>query len=468
MDRSARCCLWLGVATAAFSPAACALDSLGLGTGGAAAAGAASAGGSTGKGGAGEGAPVDGGPADGAPDAPVTCGDGALTGGEACDGADLGGQSCAALGHTGGDLACTAVCQLDVSGCFDYPTDWFDVAWHHRRTLTLHHDKIAGDLADFPVLVVVTDPAILGKLAAGAADVLVTGGDGKQKLSHDLERFDQAGDELVLWVRVPALPAASDTVLYFYYGNASSPSQEDAAAVWTGEQAVWHLGDPVPGGQTGGTHHDATGHGHDGTQHGNHDGTGKIGRAQSFNGSSDYIEVAGPDSLVIGDADLTIAAWIKTASSSDMGVVLKAAGNNHVQYDHLFGVNHDAHKLGIDNGWVGYLGGATAIDDDHWHHVVWTQQKNVSGNKEGWDLWVDGQHESGNQQDTGADAPGWTLRLGAYAGGSYFSHFFSGAIDEVRISAVARKAEWILTSFRSQGDPGSFVTLGAEEGQLQP
>jgi hypothetical protein len=37
--------------------------------------------------------------------------------GEECDGNDFGGESCESLGWDGGDLSCTASCELDVSGC---------------------------------------------------------------------------------------------------------------------------------------------------------------------------------------------------------------------------------------------------------------------------------------------------------------------------------------------------------------
>lgn len=51
-------------------------------------------------------------------DDPV-CGDGRVDGGEGCDGTDFGGMTCGDLGKdfTGGELACTAECVLDISGC---------------------------------------------------------------------------------------------------------------------------------------------------------------------------------------------------------------------------------------------------------------------------------------------------------------------------------------------------------------
>lgn len=50
------------------------------------------------------------------------CGNGIIDAGEDCDGANLGGLTCedGLVGaHTGGTLACTAVCGLDTSGCTD-------------------------------------------------------------------------------------------------------------------------------------------------------------------------------------------------------------------------------------------------------------------------------------------------------------------------------------------------------------
>ncbi len=48
----------------------------------------------------------------------VECGNGVLEEGEACDGAELDGMTCQDAGEfTGGELACSARCMLDTSGC---------------------------------------------------------------------------------------------------------------------------------------------------------------------------------------------------------------------------------------------------------------------------------------------------------------------------------------------------------------
>jgi len=47
----------------------------------------------------------------------ATCGDGVMEGDEPCDGADLGGTSCVDQGFTGGDISCTATCELETYFC---------------------------------------------------------------------------------------------------------------------------------------------------------------------------------------------------------------------------------------------------------------------------------------------------------------------------------------------------------------
>lgn len=54
------------------------------------------------------------------PDGPA-CGDGVLEGEEECDGTHLGGETCGSQGYAGGELACTATCELDLSRCVTPP-----------------------------------------------------------------------------------------------------------------------------------------------------------------------------------------------------------------------------------------------------------------------------------------------------------------------------------------------------------
>jgi len=57
-----------------------------------------------------------------------------------------------------------------------------------------------------------------------------------------------------------------------------------------------------------------------------------------------------------------------------------------------------------------------------------------------------------------------SLRIGSGTGtGGAANYFFSGGIDEVRISNIARSADWITTSYRNQNSPGTYLTFNNQE-----
>jgi MSHA biogenesis protein MshQ len=480
--RDSRIARWtiLASVAAAAGPASCFLDAEGLGSGGSGGApttGSTASGTSAGTSSSGTGASTSS-SGTGASTSSATsssgtggglCGNGLVDPGEDCDGTALGGKTCASLGHTGGALACDGLCKFDQTACFDYPTNWYDIAWHHRRTITIHASQVAANLTNFPVVLSINDATILGKLQSGAQDVLITLGDGKTKLSHEIELFDAATSTLVVWVRAPALSSTTDTSLYLYYGNATCASQEDAVNVWdASDQGVWHLGEKATAGATTAVHHDATGHGYEGSQKGNSDTAGKLGRGQSFDGVSNYIDIANPTGVVIGTADCTISAWIKTAAAADfLSIVSKsqAAPMAWTLGTKVFALGL-GHLLGFESYAVATVTSPAPLNNGNWRHVVWTQ---ASGTPATWALYVDGVPKGSQTCSPQPDASTFGLRFGSAVPGSNIGgSFFNGTIDELRISSTPRSAAWILTSFRSQGTPASFYALGAEEGGLVP
>lgn len=124
-------------------------------------------------------------------------------------------------------------------------------AWTDRKQLTIDKTKVAGgaDLADFPVLVSVTDASLKtvangGKVGkSDGTDILFTAADGLTKLNHEIERYTATTGELVAWVRVPVLSASVNTVLIMYYGNAAASDQQNKAGTWNSNYAaVYHFG----------------------------------------------------------------------------------------------------------------------------------------------------------------------------------------------------------------------------------
>jgi hypothetical protein len=42
-------------------------------------------------------------------------------------------------------------------------------------------------------------------------------------------------------------------------------------------------------------------------------------------------------------------------------------------------------------------------------------------------------------------------------------NYLNGAIDEVRVSNIARSSDWISTEFANQSQPSTFYTIGAAQ-----
>jgi len=398
-----------------------------------------------------------------------TCGDGVRNGEEACEGVDLGGQDCAGLGFFDGQLACDTSCLLDTSLCYDVPADWYDPDWTFRMAILIDHTYVTGGFTQFPVLVSTTQLDLANDAQPSGNDLLFTQSDGVTRLRHEIEAYDSTTGRLVAWVAVQDLSSTVDTLIYLYYGNPGVTSQQNPPLVWDASyQGVWHLTEPALDETHLTQHTDSTVHGHHGTQSGNSASPGKIGGAQAFDGVDDQIDVAQPDGFALGDADCTISAWIKTASDSDMGIVIKSPTDSHQPNDKLFGVNHGGDELGHDEGWVGYIGSTTTVTDDLWHHVAWVQTQSVLPDEDEWRLYVDGALVSGPVTFvTDSDNAGHTLRIGGRCPGSYFSSFWNGSIDEVRISSSPRSDAWIATSYANQSSPHTFLTVSPAE-QLGP
>ena len=98
-------------------------------------------------------------------------------------------------------------------------------AWSGRKQIRVDHQKVTAPLADFPVLVTTTDSdlrtIVNGGQVAGAdgSDIVFTAADGTTRLAHELVHYNGATGEVAAWIKVPVLSAATDTVLYAYFGN---------------------------------------------------------------------------------------------------------------------------------------------------------------------------------------------------------------------------------------------------------
>src|SRR5690606_23139458 len=101
------------------------------------------------------------------------------------------------------------------------------------------------------------------------------------------------------------------------------------------------------------------------------------------------------------------------------------------------------------------LGGAVGgtITTGAWRYVVGVRDRTAGLFR----LYVDGV-QVGTRADTGGDLTHPRPYWGSHVGGG--GNSLNGRLDELRVSGVARAANWIQTEYNSQFSPSTFYTIG--------
>ena len=164
-----------------------------------------------------------------------------------------------------------------------------------KRSLTIDHTKVPSTQSNFTVLVSLTDPAL--KTVANGGHVANANGydigfyadsGGTVKLKWEVEKYDGTTGNLIAWVKIPSVSSSTDTVFYLMYGDSSiNTNQSDPPNTWDSNfKGVWHMNDSA----ANTTIRESTATGANGTNNANTSSktaTGQIGKALSYNGSTD-------------------------------------------------------------------------------------------------------------------------------------------------------------------------------------
>ena len=328
--------------------------------------------------------------------------------------------------------------------------------WQYQKLIEIDHNKVAADLADFPVLInLASDSDLAAHAQDDGDDIVFTNSANTVKFDHEIEYFNGTTGELVAWVRIPSLSSATNTTIVMRYGNLGCGSQENATGVWDDNyRLVQHLE------ETSGTHYDSTQYGNDGTKSGEvtQDATGMIDGADTFGGSADYVNCGNDTSLDITDA-ITISAWVKPGESDSYQTIVEKASYYDDAYALLVKKDIKYIKfslIGIDQHW-GY--GPVDLWDGDWHYITGTYDKDGGSNN--LRLYVDGSRVN-DSTHTNPIASGAADDV--FVGGhNYDGNDFNGTLDEVRISASARSGDWISTTYSNTHSPSTFYTVGDEQ-----
>jgi hypothetical protein len=321
---------------------------------------------------------------------------------------------------------------------------------------------------DFPLLVRLDSSTFdFHQAASDGSDLRFTTLDSKP-LHHQIDAWDAAGGRAAIWVRLDSLKGGTTRTIRLHWGNTTDNMQpSDMSKVFDtadGFLGVWHLQESAD--SVAGRFRDATSFGRNGTGYGlAAAGTvpGIIGNTQTFDPASlSYIHLG--DVGAARESTYTISMWVKGQanqhdvrifsetgdSSSPLATLGTGTADGTSKMDYY--VRNNAEAQLVDHART-----QSDVFDGAWHHVALVQ------NRGAYTLFVDGQAETTGTFEFDTLFSSTRTTLGAVLRSS-LTHHFSGNIDEVQMSRVARSPDYLRALYESQKDGQAMVGPPIPEG----
>src|SRR2546425_2024861 len=281
-------------------------------------------------------------------------------------------------------------------------------------------------------------------------------------LDHEIETYVATTGQLIAWVRIPVLRTQTSpnpsTRIWIYYGDSGvSASTENKIGVWdTNFKGVWHLK------ETSGTVSDSTTNANTGTPTNapTLGVAGQIGNATKFDGVNAYINMPDSASLDI-TGPITLEGWIRADTNqgsmdSPVTVIdkLNAATGGYSLFLSSGVSTNNQLQMTTQNGATpdSMASPSYTFTESTFQHVVgvWSPSDGNAGTMEEF-IYINGtQVASGSAANSAISNVTTALNLG----GQTTNRSWNGALDEVRVSAVARDQDWIRTEFNNMDGPG--------------
>jgi len=323
----------------------------------------------------------------------------------------------------------------------DDDVDVYFIDWRYRMKITFGGYDRDETLVDFPALVVLNtnrdnfaysqfNPGIPGDLRFANSNLTAL-------LYYEVEGWNTNGDSAA-WVRVPEL-RGTNTHIWAYWGNpdaSNAPAYTTNGSAWNSHyRGVWHANDTVV---------DSTSHGNDATADSSVSTEGVVAGGKLFNGSNQAITLGDLDDFDLLD-DITLSAWVKPdAVSSGEDCILGKWGDGYI-----LSLNNRRPRFHID----GWRDAATTLSGAEWDLVTVTYDDSPGTVRFYLNGEADGVHSY--QQDAGTSGVLYLGRRGA--------QWFQGAMDEFRMSDVARSADWVRATWLNMASNNAFSTYGEVE-----
>lgn len=326
---------------------------------------------------------------------------------------------------------------------------WWQPDWAYRKPITIdagpQGGNIAADAGRMPVLLRLhTGNFSFESVNETGADLRFVAGDDKTVLNHQIEQFDPLLGIALVWVDVPAVAANGKQQIWMYYGNRKAPASSNGQRVFDPDYtAVYHFSEPnVPARDT--------------TAYGNQSQTAVvtldgaiIGKGAQV-GASALVLPASPSLAVAAGGNFTFSAWVRPEKlGAQEAIYVRRDGAGEL----VVGVDQGVPFVRI-NGQRSEPG--QPIQAGQWSHLA------VTADGKAVTLYVGGRPAA--KLAAALPALNTPASIGADVEGGNLAHF-PGAVDEVRVSKIARPAALLQADAVSQGAESRLTVFGPDEQQ---
>jgi len=298
----------------------------------------------------------------------------------------------------------------------------------------------------FPLLLRLDKDSFDFKQAQAKGEDLLFAVAGKP-LAYQIDTWDAPAATANVWVRVPTIKGNAHLRIDMFWGKTDATSESDGKAVFNntnGYLSVWHLDDPTK---------DETGV-LEGKDFGSTPVAGVIGRGRHLEPGKGINCGESITTYPTGSNPHSTEVWFKAAKSGDR-IVCWGNGEPNAVVQMILS---RPPRMAMDCFHSGAgLSADSAIPMSEWVQVVHTYMKGDSR------LYVNGRLDGVSRN---ANSPLEIKSPAKMYLGGWGNYVFNGDIDEVRISKVARSADWVRLQYENQKPlqtlVGPLVQPGAE------
>ncbi len=261
-------------------------------------------------------------------------------------------------------------------------------------------------------------------------------------LPYQIEQWDAAAGAASIWVKIPSIAGNARQEIRMYWGQSGVVSESSGANVFNaanGFACVMHMNESLTD-ELGAVLP---------TNVGTTVTSGMIGKARNFTAGNGVACGKAISTFAQGATAHSTEAWFRADSVNtelvDWGV--EGGGYNKVQIRIV-----SPPRIYVDGNFASVTG-TTTVTPSLWHHVVHTYASGVAK------LYVDGALDA--SASVSMSMPNPSLM---WIGGWYDSYNHVGDIDEVRVSKVARSANWIKLEYENQKPLQTLVGAPVQAG----